>query len=510
MGEFSSLIGSVTNKRFRILIVVLFLLYFAINLFHLLQLPVFADEAIYIRWAQLIMDDSKRYLFYPMNDGKTPLLMWLMVPFQYLFFNQLWAGRFVSVLAGAIALGGILAISWQLTQKRQLLILTGVITLFIPFLFFHNRLAITDALLFANLTWSYYFALQISMSKKARYILPFSLFFFLAIFSKTPALLFIPSFYLSLLLPAEKIFNKKWQLTTLVTTFFTPTLYLSLGTLLAGLLFYAFRVVPLFSQLFGVGSSFLYPLSTVFSTEIFAIIRHNMSTFALQFWYYLGPAILFFSLPLLKKSRFKQSIFWLSIASFLLPLIVLGKVVYPRYLLPTTLFFILNLSLFFQQLRLSKTWQIGLLILMVLPGLNFLYHAYFDINHLPLSENDRTQYLEEWSAGQGIVETVELIENMAKTGRVVVATEGYFGTLPDGILLYLHGHNVQNISVEGIGQPIVSLPTTFTSKLDSAQYGLLVVNSHRLKMETQSWQLLKEYCRPNNAPCLQVWSLKSP
>jgi len=73
-------------------------------------LPVFADETIYIRWSQLIIDDWQRYLFYPMNDGKTPLQMWLMVPFLLIFDNQVWAGRLLSVLVGAISM---LALMWS-------------------------------------------------------------------------------------------------------------------------------------------------------------------------------------------------------------------------------------------------------------------------------------------------------------------------------------------------------------------------------------------------------------
>src|SRR5260221_509615 len=76
-------------------------LYFLTHLWNLTLLPVFADESIYIRWAQLMMDDWHRYLFFALNDGKTPLFIWSLIPFQYLFADQLFAARFVSVLVGA-------------------------------------------------------------------------------------------------------------------------------------------------------------------------------------------------------------------------------------------------------------------------------------------------------------------------------------------------------------------------------------------------------------------------
>lgn len=121
------------------------------TLFKLLALPVFADEAIYIRWAQLIIDDAQRYFFYPMNDGKTPLLMWLIVPFQFIFSDQLYASRFVSVLAGALTVIFISLITKELSQKKSTALLAAFLTIILPFTFFHQRLAITDALLLANL-----------------------------------------------------------------------------------------------------------------------------------------------------------------------------------------------------------------------------------------------------------------------------------------------------------------------------------------------------------------------
>ena len=44
------------------------------------SLPVFADESIYIRWAQ-IMRSEATLRFLPLSDGKQPLFMWAAIPF---------------------------------------------------------------------------------------------------------------------------------------------------------------------------------------------------------------------------------------------------------------------------------------------------------------------------------------------------------------------------------------------------------------------------------------------
>ena len=69
--------------------------YLILHLAKLTLLPVFADESIYIRWSQLIMDERARYLFFPLNDGKTPLQLWLTPPLQFIFEDPLFAGRFL-------------------------------------------------------------------------------------------------------------------------------------------------------------------------------------------------------------------------------------------------------------------------------------------------------------------------------------------------------------------------------------------------------------------------------
>ena len=73
-----------------ILILALFL-----RLFNLNHLPIFADEAIYVRWAQVMrVEPSLRFL--PLQDGKQPLFMWSVILMFKVFTDPLVAGRLVS------------------------------------------------------------------------------------------------------------------------------------------------------------------------------------------------------------------------------------------------------------------------------------------------------------------------------------------------------------------------------------------------------------------------------
>src|SRR3990170_8374691 len=96
-----------TTIIFGVLIVILAL---GLRVYNLNSLPVFGDEAIYIRWAQVMRaDPSLRFL--PLSDGKQPLFMWSIIPLFKIFSDPLFAGRFLSVVSGLATLGGVFVLS---------------------------------------------------------------------------------------------------------------------------------------------------------------------------------------------------------------------------------------------------------------------------------------------------------------------------------------------------------------------------------------------------------------
>ena len=89
-----------TKYRFEIFILlILSVLYLILRLPNLTLQPIFADEAIYIRWAQVMRAEST-LRFLPLSDGKTPFFMWAMIPLFKFFHDPLLAGRFLSVISG--------------------------------------------------------------------------------------------------------------------------------------------------------------------------------------------------------------------------------------------------------------------------------------------------------------------------------------------------------------------------------------------------------------------------
>src|SRR5437870_4877804 len=77
------------------ILVAIIALFFILRLPSLTYQPIFADEAIYIRWAQIAKaEPSLRFI--SLQDGKTPLFMWAMAPYLIIFDDPLFAGRLLS------------------------------------------------------------------------------------------------------------------------------------------------------------------------------------------------------------------------------------------------------------------------------------------------------------------------------------------------------------------------------------------------------------------------------
>jgi 4-amino-4-deoxy-L-arabinose transferase-like glycosyltransferase len=486
------------------------------HLFRLAALPVFADESIYIRWTQLIMDDWRQYLFFPMNDGKTPLHMWLMLPFQYLFSDQLWAGRFLSVVVGFFQVLLIGQLIRTVGGRRKTAWLGMLLTTILPFWFFHHRMALIDALLTLWLSLIVLATLKIVKNTQSLawgWIGLSGLALGLALLTKVPAILIAPALALYPLWPAQATWQQRlrWYIQIGVAG--------GIGVIIFASLYFA----PAFGQLFSRGSDFLFPWQEVLLAGKW---RETIINFPTYFWYfvtYLTAPIMFFVATGLfspARKRTHHLMFW-SAMLLLAPMVLLGRQVYPRYLFPAALFFTIGAALAFEELldrwvnrpQQVRTKTLTSLVMAVLvtniigSSSTFILSSWFNPNQTPFVSSDKTQYLYEWSSGHGIKPAVQFIQEAAQTQKIAVATEGTFGTLPDGILLYLHRQDLQNIYVEGIGQPVTGIPQFFSNRAKQFDQVVLVVNSHRMKMNLPAEKLLKEYCRPAQAPCLQIWDI---
>lgn len=527
------------------------LFYWILHLPQLTFLPIFADEAIYIRWAQLILDEPSRYLFFALNDGKTPLFIWSLLPWLQTGLDPLWMARFWSLVGGFVQMGLLGLLARTLGLRRGAVVLTMVLGSVLPFWYFNSRLALMDVWLTVWLSLSLWATLKLVLKKKSiksanhkltngrllslkrliaqswqsckadrqawRWILVLGLSIGAALWTKLPAVLWLPSlpiwaFYL-------KNTDRAFRLAII--------LQIVVGLILGLGLFALLALVPSFPQLFSRGGDFLFSFPDLITQPVDSSLR-RLFGFPVNIAIYATPLILITPLIglMFKDHRRLQIMLFLTILVFLLPMMMLGRVVFSRYLLPTAIPLTLSagvliaslLTIYDQSQTLVKKGLValglGLYLSNVLSGsAAMIVGSLVDLHLLPLNASDRSQYLQEWSAGFGTKQVAEALLKQSKNKRIVVASEGYFGSLPDGLLVYLHGKSVENIFVDGIGQPVRSIPDDFWQKVEQLggyDEAWLVVNSHRNFIEFAPEQLIAEYCRPLRGSCLQVIKIADP
>jgi len=474
-------------------IVLVFLL---VRLFHLTILPVFADEAIYIRWSQ-IMRAEPTLRFLPLSDGKQPLFMWLMIPFLKIFSDPLFAGRFLSILAGLGSLIGLFFVSWELFKNKWVSLLSCFFYSLIPFFVFFDRLALVDSMLMMFAVWLAFLSLWLVRTVRLDLSLISGLVLAGALITKSPAIFF------ALLFPSGLLIGKNLKKKILPLLGFW-SLLLALGF---GIYNFLLRLGPGFQMIAIRNRDYLFTFQEILSHPLDPLKPHlrDLASWLpnLLSW----PILLLILIGLIwaLRRKLKASLFLL--LWFLVPLsaqLVFAKVFTPRYILfslwPLILFAALGFYWLFNQLNQWKKLKkkvvffLGglLLFLIVLPSLKYNWLLLDNPEAASLPRNLRNGHLEEWTAGQGIKESAEFLKAKAKEGSVFVGTEGFFGTLPDGLQIYLEG--TSNIRVIGVGWPVVEVSQSLINSLvDNDVY--LVVNQSRLKLnpEEKGLILVKEY-----------------
>ena len=97
--------------------------------------PVFADEAIYVRWAQVMKAEST-LRFLPLSDGKQPLYMWSVIPVLKLISDPLIAGRLVSGFMGMAGIVGVGLLTYLLFRNLRQSLIAALIYSVLPYTVF--------------------------------------------------------------------------------------------------------------------------------------------------------------------------------------------------------------------------------------------------------------------------------------------------------------------------------------------------------------------------------------
>lgn len=435
-----------------ILFAIISFIYFFLRLIFLDRLPIFTDEAIYLRWSQIALQDSS-WRFISLTDGKQPMFVWAAIIFLKFIEDPLIAGRLVSVFSGFFTLVGLWFLTFELFKNKRIAYFSSVLYVFYPFAQVLDRMALYDSMVATFYVWALYFS--ILLVRKVRLDIAYTLGFIIGagVLTKTS------NFFSIFLLPFMLIlfnFKEKLILNRLIK-WITFSLF---ATIIAFGVYNILRLSPLFEMISAKNAVFVYPLSEWLQHPFTFFIGNLHGLFSWLFQY-LTPAyiiLIFVSLILIKKFLREKILLF---SYFFLPFIALalfGRVIFPRFifcmslmLLPlaaTGLEYLIDFAQKNIKLNISKSVYTLLITIVFIsyPGFVSLQFAYDPINS-KIADADNSQYVNSWAAGWGVKESVVFFKKQAQDQKIFIATEGTFGLMPEVMEMYLVSN--KNITIKG-------------------------------------------------------------
>ena len=475
------------KNRIEILIgIMIIILYFSLRLPNLTLQPIFADEAIYIRWAQ-VMRAEPTLRFLPVSDGKTPLFMWSLIPLLKIFEDPLFAGRFLSVLSGFVTLAGVFALSWLVFGKRSAF-WAALIYAIVPYTVFFDRMALVDSMLAAFTIWSIFIAIWILKSQRLDLAMILGYFLGAALLTKTPAMVNL------VVLPFSIIgfsFSKgKYKLLKLLGCWIVAIIIaLSMYNLL--------RLGPEFQMLSARNADYVFSPSELSGRPLDPFVPHLRDIVDWFPKFLTWPVILFMGYGLWVMGRLRSRLGLVILIWALVPLLI--QMIFLRTFTARYLLFSIPPLLILAGYGIEKITNYKskitnkiifylLLVLLVIAPVRFDYLLLMNPENAPLPAAERAGYFEQWTAGYGFYDIAEFLIREKNSGPVVAGTEGSFGTLPDGLQIYL----------DKSGIPVIGGQSTISTKLKEAAIDnqtFFVENGNRTSIQLDSANMIMEFLK---------------
>lgn len=443
-------------------ITLLVFLYFPLRLISLTSLPIFTDEAIYLRWAQIALGDST-WRFISLTDGKQPLFVWATMVFMKFIDDPLVAGRLVSVASGLATLIGLILLSYELFKNKTISFLTGLIYIVFPFAQVYDRMALMDGMVGAFAVWGLYFG--VLLVRNLRLDVAYTLGFILGAAALTKSSGFLAAYLLPFTLilfdfREKRVWHKlvKWGLLALFAFAISQALYSVL------------RLSPFFHIITEKNAIFVYPFSEWILHPFNQLFGNFKGLLSWVVTYLTLPLILLIIVGIFNKKFVKEN--FLLFFYFFLPFLALalfGRVIFPRHiyfsslsLIPVAALGLYSVSKYFEKkLKLPKASILIILIFLAYPlfvSLGFAINPSF----ATIPDSDRHQYITEWPAGWGVKESIDYFGRQSQSEKIYVFTGGTFGLMPASLELYL-GKN-PNIIIKGIWPVEDKMPSEISEK----------------------------------------------
>jgi 4-amino-4-deoxy-L-arabinose transferase-like glycosyltransferase len=428
--------------------------FFLTRFVHILNLPIFTDEAIYIRWSQIAANDAS-WRFISLTDGKQPMYVWVTMILLKLIHDPLLAGRTTSVIAGFLSLIGMYFLTAEIFKNKKIGLLASFIYAIYPFALVYDRVAVYDSLVAMFIIWSLY--LEVLLARHVRLDLAMILGMVIGggMLTKTS-----DDFALALL-PISLIFfnyaDKKWR-----KKLRDWIIYAVVVGIIAELMYLILRLSPFYYIINQKNATFVYPIKewvhhpfTYFISNISALLNWLTGYATIPF------LVLVIASFFVGKKFFREKLFLL--IAFLAPFIYLaffGRTIYPRFILFMTMpLLVLGAdSLYYMVKFVKQFWLKALVVIVFL--LMFVINDFFIITNFAqanIPQSDKGQFVTGWPGGVGVMESINFFKQQADQQKIYIGTEGTFGLMPYALEIYLKDN--PNMTIKGFW-PIGDTPPT--------------------------------------------------
>jgi len=364
----------------------------------------------------------------------------------------------------------------------------------VPYTVFFDRMALVDSMLAAFTVWIVYFAIVLISNLRLDISMILGYLLGGAILTKTPGMINLFLLPFSIVAFSRKKVGKHTLLNLLIVWIVAIIIALAMYNIL--------RLGPNFHLLSSRNSDYIFSPLELVGRPLDPFIPHfhdiadwfpKLLTWPILFCIVMGIGYLLFGLW---QQSFAGTLLYGAIILIwaLVPLLLnmtFLRTFTARYLLSSIpLFLILagfGVTKLLPRLAYIKRLPIILMLIVLLPlPLYFDYFLLTSPGDAPLPKEERKGYFEDWTAGYGFSDIAKFLIEKSQDRKVVLGTAGFFGTLPDGIQIYL---DKSSISIVGSGATI-SAQIRNAAK-DNKTY--FIGNKRDLEGSINNVVLVKEY-----------------
>ncbi|MEK7573063.1 MAG: glycosyltransferase family 39 protein [Patescibacteria group bacterium] len=431
--------------RLEILIAfVLVALYFILRLYNIMSLPIFTDEAIYVRWSQIAKQDAS-WRFISLTDGKQPMFVWIAMIMMRFIEDPLLASRLVSVSGGFFTMIGLFLLGNELFKNKWAGFISSFLYIIYPFALVYDRMALYDSLVGTFAVWSLYFEVLLVRRLRLDFALILSMVLGGGILTKT-------SGFFSIYLVPFLLLIFDWKKKDKHLKFLILAALITLSIALAYAYYSILRLSPFFYIINEKNALFVFPLSEWLKHPFLYFLSNLSGLWDWFITYMTWPVFLLVVLSFLISKKFLREKVLL-LAWFIVPffaLVLFGKTIYPRFI------FFMTLSLIplaaFSIFEITEKLKNKFIAIIVVSSLLLLFIRsdwliINDFKNAPIPVVDLDQYINGWPAGGGINEAIQFFDSEASSKKIFIGTEGTFGLMPFSIEIYLK--NNPNITIFG-------------------------------------------------------------